>query len=899
MSGDYSRKTFKREKHYSGVRMQQGRVQLDADWNEEHDIQNYRTETEAIDVIGKCGAPMENGGFKIGDAPGGHDLTISAGRIYADGLLLESDQTSTYTAQPHFPNPEFTTASSPPAGSPPGSARELNLDPGIYLAYLDAWQREITALDDRLIREVALGGPDTTARIQNVWQVKLVRVADEITASGSPPSPTPTCGTVFPEFDALTAPSTGMLNARTQPPGADDNPCLLPPSAGYSRLENQLYRVEVHTGGTRDEATFKFSRDNRSVETKITEIKDEVLTVSDLGKDEVLSFAGGQWVEIVDEESTLKGTPHPLVQIDKIDPTTSQIILKTSVDALKNLSGLKLRRWDQTGDDATADGVSANLSNWINLEGGIQVEFSAGQYRAGDYWLIPARTVTGEIEWPPYEIPNINPLAQPARGIRHHYCRLALIEVASTGVATVIDDCRNLFPPLTKLTHFFYVGGAGQEAMPDQRLPCPLRVGVTNGQFPVAGADVRFTVANQDVGTLHAGSSSGQTLLVETDEDGIAQCEVELRDLKAGVIATAETEAPERGTAGRLPICLEVVAQLVNPEGGFFEPPIHFNFNLSIASQVAYDTTACPDLAEAGAFTVQAAIDYLCQQKPQREPGIKIKEIQTTADNAKLLNDTLVPVARLVKGLDIVCDSPLSESAGGGPPAPTSQFPNAIAEKPTCFVTLDLPYPIGNDTIAWDFGQIIGFQPLILNATVSVDESTLSWRPLFTTQDWLLNLLFQRGLEGVTDRVLAHLTIKGNFIFSPDARLYLDGEAFGRAKDDERIELVFPTGDDRKGGDFEMWFWLTPSNAVTGINLSVSVGFGPAGGAITGSVMDSTGAIMPGVLVNLIQLANGQTKTTTTDTGGKFLFQGLARGNYKVSVEVNGNTAEQTVTVGA
>jgi hypothetical protein len=350
-----------------------------------------------------------------------------------------------------------------------------------------------------------------------------------------------------------------------------------------------------------------------------------------------------------------------------------------------------------------------------------------------------------------------------------------------------------------------------------------------------------------------------------------------------------------------VPTCLEVVAGLVNPAGGFFEPPIHFNFNLSIASQVAYDTTACPDLAEAGAFTVQAAIDWLCEQKPQREPGIKIKEIQTAADNAKLLNDTLVSVSRLLKGLDIFCDGPISELVGGGPPAPPPKFPNATAEKPTCFVTLDLPYPIGGDTQPWDFGQIIGFQPLILNGRVSVNESTLRWRPIPTTQDWLENLLFQRGLESFTDRVLAHLTLKGNFIFSPDARLYLDGEAFGRPNEEERIELGLPTGNDRKGGDFEMWFWLTPSSSTTpttGINLSVSTAFGGNGGIITASVQDSTGAVIPGVLVTLFSLATGQTKTGTTDTGGKASFPALARGNYKVSAQVNGISAEQTVTVG-
>ncbi|HEX6608229.1 MAG TPA: DUF6519 domain-containing protein, partial [Chloroflexia bacterium] len=39
MQGDITRSTFRPENHYDGVRMQQGRVQLDADWNEQVDIQ--------------------------------------------------------------------------------------------------------------------------------------------------------------------------------------------------------------------------------------------------------------------------------------------------------------------------------------------------------------------------------------------------------------------------------------------------------------------------------------------------------------------------------------------------------------------------------------------------------------------------------------------------------------------------------------------------------------------------------------------------------------------------------------------------------------------------------------------------------------------------------------------
>jgi Family of unknown function (DUF6519) len=444
MPGDYSRTTFKREKHYSRVLKQQGRVELDADDNEQLSIQHYRDETEAIDVIGQSGVPKKNDGFKIGIAPGGRDLTISPGRYYVDGLLCELDIAATYSAQPYLPNPASTTPSSPQT-SPPSRQISLPRD-GTYLVFLDAWQREVTALDDEEIREVALGGPDTAARLQNVGQVRLLEVGHTIPPSSPPPAIN--CKSPMPEFEQYKLASSGKLKARTQPPQPEESACLLPPGTGYNRLENQLYRIEVHTGGPLNQTRFKWSRDNASVETTITNIAGSVLTVADLGKDEILNFAPGQWVEIVDEESTLKADPHPLAQIDKIGPGPNEITLKTSAAAFANLDGLKLRRWDQTGASANANGMSANLAPWIELEGGIQVSFASGNYHAGDYWLIAARTATGQIEWPAHPING--PIAQSPKGIQHHYCRLALIQ-STAGKLTLIGDCRKPFPTLTEI----------------------------------------------------------------------------------------------------------------------------------------------------------------------------------------------------------------------------------------------------------------------------------------------------------------------------------------------------------------------------------------------------------------------------------------------------------------
>ena len=63
MRGDFSRDTFNPGKHYAGVLMQQGRVQLDADWNEQIAILLRSLETLTKDLIGPYGGPEGNCGF--------------------------------------------------------------------------------------------------------------------------------------------------------------------------------------------------------------------------------------------------------------------------------------------------------------------------------------------------------------------------------------------------------------------------------------------------------------------------------------------------------------------------------------------------------------------------------------------------------------------------------------------------------------------------------------------------------------------------------------------------------------------------------------------------------------------------------------------------------------------
>src|SRR5262249_23198728 len=152
--------------HYSSVRMQQGRVQLDSDWNEQVDIQTRRQQLEAQDLVGQSGAPLDGGGFQVTVSSDGQSqsLMISRGHMYVDGLLCELDADTDYTKQRDYPG-----ATLPAAGVPGVNVDKAN-GCWVFLAYLDAWERHVTAIDDPHLREVALGGPDTGTRVQIVPQ---------------------------------------------------------------------------------------------------------------------------------------------------------------------------------------------------------------------------------------------------------------------------------------------------------------------------------------------------------------------------------------------------------------------------------------------------------------------------------------------------------------------------------------------------------------------------------------------------------------------------------------------------------------------------------------------------------------------------------------------------------
>jgi len=431
-------------------------------------------------------------------------FSIGAGRYYVRGTLCEVETLASYYNQPD-------------RGVVP------RLAPGEHVVYVQAWQRLLCALEAPSIREVALGEADPSTRAKTVWQVKTLPLP-----AISPPSWN--CLSTVPGLDELAWPPLARLVARAEPQVQATSLCDVGAAAGYRRLENQLYRVEIQEGGATPR--FKWSRENGSVAFGIERIDppsagspvETAVSLKSRARDNNLELSTGDWVEIINDDLALEDRVGPLFRFLRDGSDRMEIVLAGAVPATLAADPERhplLRRWDHRtpGGDSS---VALAEGSWLDLEEGVQIFFEpGGVYRPGDYWLIPARTVTGDVEWP--RDASGTPLPQPPEGIENRICRLGLIEVAADGAVTVKSDCRNLFPPLTSLEQLLYVSGDGQEALPGQVLAQPLMVRVARGKFPVAGAVVRFEIAS-GAGTI-VGPPVGVSIDVTTDANGLAQCE--------------------------------------------------------------------------------------------------------------------------------------------------------------------------------------------------------------------------------------------------------------------------------------------------------------------------------------------------------------------------------------
>ena len=307
----------------------------------------------------------------------------NAGRMYVAGLPCLQVEDLLYSQQAD-PNDQPL---SPPE---PGTVRKDTV-------YLDVWTEPVTYVQDPVIREVALGGPDTTTR-QRVRQRVRVREG----------GPTP-----------------------------DDNGIgegTLATEGSYTAAANRLYRVEIDGAGGIGEATFRWSDENAATIQRVIEPipegskrvvvedaaafhpEDEILIGKEFGAERhVVAAVFANVIELKDPT----GDQLRQLRAAADDPTFTTFSLADRP---------MVQRWNATAVPILADPDDATISRFIDLNDGVQVRFGGHSMRAGDYWNFTTRYLAGD------ELSGVDPVTrierldfQRARGVIHHYATLAVL----------------------------------------------------------------------------------------------------------------------------------------------------------------------------------------------------------------------------------------------------------------------------------------------------------------------------------------------------------------------------------------------------------------------------------------------------------------------------------------
>lgn len=440
---DISRNAFEPRKHYTGVRMQQGRVITDDDWNENERIENEDRRRARVDIIGPYGSPDE--GFRIANPrPNRDDLIefdILAGTFYIGGLRLEIEETQTYRTQSDLLQW-------------PADQQKVPTEERFDLVYLEAYQEPVGAVEDSELFEVALGGPDTSTRMRTVQRVILcenIQVGD--------------CAQAWQVLkERWAGRNMGTLNENelvpdvqltvTFEPGGDPGDLCTPLVAGgYLGAENQAIRVQLV-----DRAHLTWGFDNGAPLYRVEAAADGItLTMLTELKDQAHWPQADQIVEILpwsavlpNGEKLAEGSGHLSRVETSYDPTTRQLTLTSEIPSPTHPNGWRyhgwgsrddadeleksgvyyfMRVWNRGSDRTSEPAIHFHAGTPVTLrDTGLQVTITGPDpstdpdLLSGDYWIIAARPET-----PDRVVPWKLKSGRRPNGVRRFYAPLALI----------------------------------------------------------------------------------------------------------------------------------------------------------------------------------------------------------------------------------------------------------------------------------------------------------------------------------------------------------------------------------------------------------------------------------------------------------------------------------------
>lgn len=443
MKGDFSSFSFRPGNNYLSVLKQQGRVDLDSDWNEQAQIRDERQRQLVCDILGYLAVPLcpnkitpdNSSALKIDNfnrGPGGIiDFSIGCGIAYVGGYLYLFENEMMFRGQPDYPEPEI------PIGT------------GDILVYVEVWGKTVNYIDDEAIREPALGGPDTCLRKKLVAQVKFMYVSDDI---DTPVKADEYIRDAFSGNDLL-------LTLKIEETAEQ-----IPISFGEIDMGGGLipgnlhFRVELHRGAESNggySEGFKWSDENAATVVRVLRAAgSDSLIVEEVEAVTGESLKEGDWVEISNSVTEHHRQGGQMARIGTIrhDETGLQLTLDSEIHPLlrriqiggrsrpKHFLAPRLRRWS-----GYVSPVSVKMV--YDLGRGVKATFhETGKrqyFRAGDYWTFAIRDRAYNERFAPKKA--------PPDGVKVYRHPLAVIKFKGKTQVSRIIDCRRFFKPIADL----------------------------------------------------------------------------------------------------------------------------------------------------------------------------------------------------------------------------------------------------------------------------------------------------------------------------------------------------------------------------------------------------------------------------------------------------------------
>jgi hypothetical protein len=447
MGSDKARRSYDASRMYRSVVSQQGRVTLEADANEAEEIRTAESRAELIDIVGPTGTPDDGFKISIGGRLRPLDFAIGQGVYYVGGVRVRQDRDdATYLEQQRTEWIDYGATQTPDAPAPRGAFSEA-----VYLAITE---QEISAVEDEALREVALGGPDTTAR------TRLIQRVHRTPSSGA------TCETAFAHvlkrinspgvsFDSTTMrlDSTMRLRVDFVPGPGETDVCQPTAQAGFLGPENQLIRVQVSGDGRMlwgwDNASFIYR-------VGITATEPTTIRLEGIPVDVYHQPHASQWVELLGTAVDLGDGAYvacavgTAMEVDSYDPTTRTVTLKTQIPpdfVKKHPLQLFMRVWENQFPFAADEQVATELRTANGNSTGVRVYMTSPASMPGDYWTIGVRPST-----PQAILPARLAEFQPPDGPRRWVAPLAAIAWHEGQETADVTDCRPPFIDLVELT---------------------------------------------------------------------------------------------------------------------------------------------------------------------------------------------------------------------------------------------------------------------------------------------------------------------------------------------------------------------------------------------------------------------------------------------------------------